>query len=100
VAGTVWENYQLVVTQWPTTPNQNFLLPDDGGVYPANSGNPAPTDGAVNPAAETYVQSIQDGAPFGINGNGNSCMGCHFGAADTDFSWVLKNNAYQPPPGS
>lgn len=98
VAGTVWENYQLVVTQWPTTPKKNFLLPADGGLYPANSGNPAPTDGAVNPAVETYVQSIQDGAAFGINGNGNSCLGCHFGAADTDFSWVLKNDAYQPPP--
>lgn len=100
VEGTVWEYYQLVVTQWPTTPDKSFLLPSDGGVYPANSGNPAPTDGAVNAAAETYVQSIQDGAPFGVGGNGNSCMGCHFGAADTDFSWVLKNRAYQPAPGS
>lgn len=52
LAGTVWENYELVATQWPTDP-ANFVLPGDGGIYAAgNAGAPFPT--AVGDAAVCY----------------------------------------------
>ena len=74
LAGTVWENYRLISTQWPTDPS----APTDG--------NPAPVS-LGNPVMETYMQ---------VNG---SCMGCHFGstfggsdkkAANANFSFILQ----------
>jgi hypothetical protein len=78
VAGTVWQNYQLIATQWPTNPTQ-FKV---GGTYPGDCGTPFPNDGVANTAIETYDQTP---AP----GTGNSCMSCHYLTAGTDFSWVL-----------
>lgn len=74
LAGTVWENYRLISTQWPTDP----AAPTDG--------NPAPVS-LGNPVMETYMQ---------VNG---SCMGCHFGStfggddkklALSNFSFMLQ----------
>lgn len=55
LAGTVWENYRLISTQWPV----------DSGT--GRAGNPAPIS-LGNPVMETYMQ---------VNG---SCMNCHAGA--------------------
>jgi hypothetical protein len=82
VAGTVWANYQLIATQWPTKP-QNF---NRGGTYPQDCGSPFPQDGVANTTAETYFQTLGSGL--------NSCMNCHYQTADTDFSWVLALRAH------
>lgn len=92
---TVWSNYQLVMTQWPSDPG-NFVLTDSGGVYPANSGAAFPVWGAVNTTMETYFQSRATAAPAG----GNSCMSCHYQAGKTDYSWGLIRRAHLNTPAS
>jgi hypothetical protein len=92
---TVWANYQLVITQWPSDPG-NFVLTDSGGVYPANSGAAFPVWGATNTSMETYFQSRGDAAPAG----GNSCMSCHYQAGKTDYSWGLIRRAHLNTPAS
>lgn len=87
LAKTVWTNYQLVITQWPADPvAQNQFKPkQDQGIYPKDSGQPFPVNNAVNTAMETFFQSQTDAAGAG----GNSCMQCHYGAGNADFSWSL-----------
>lgn len=73
LAGTVWENYQLITTQWPSDPDN-----------PGNpQGNPTPTISA-NLTMETYIQLE------------SSCMGCHSTArvvpsnrVTTDYSFLF-----------
>lgn len=74
LAGTVWENYRLISTQWPSDPTG------------PGAGNPAPVS-LGNPVMETYMQ---------VNG---SCMGCHLGSTfggddkksqDANFSFMLQ----------
>lgn len=91
LAGTVWSNYQLVVTQWPTqaVAQADFVPPEQQGVYPKDAGQPFPETGAVNTAVESFFQSAADAKGAG----GNSCMQCHYGAGNADFSWSLKLRA-------
>lgn len=91
LAGTPWANYQLVVTQWPFAADDptQYRPPEERGSYPCTSGLPFPVTGAVNLTMETYFQSASSAA-----GSGNSCMGCHFGAAYTDFSWGLRRRPH------
>jgi hypothetical protein len=84
LAGTVWENYELVATQWPTQP-ASFKVK---GKYPGDCGNPFPPDLVANTVAETYFQ-VQTSGFFGT-----SCMHCHYRAAPTDFSFVLAIRAH------
>jgi hypothetical protein len=92
--GTVWQFYQLVVTQWPASPGigtgKPFMLMQKGGVYPQNAGAASPVFGAVNTTMETYFQTQNDAAGAG----GNSCMSCHYRAGQSDFSWGLNRRAY------
>ncbi|HYW10725.1 MAG TPA: hypothetical protein VE871_02180 [Longimicrobium sp.] len=90
---TVWANYQLVITQWPSLPSQ-FVLVDSGGAYPAGSGSPFPMWGAVNTTMETYFQTRAGAASAG----GNSCMSCHYQAGSTDYSWGLIRRAHLNTP--
>jgi hypothetical protein len=71
VKNTVWKNYQLVMTQWPTQP-------DTGGM-----GVPFPSNKVANVTMETYFQ-------------GSSCIQCHAKALDADFAWFLKLRAFPP----
>jgi hypothetical protein len=87
--GTVWQYYQLVVTQWPGNPT-SFTLMQNGGVYPQNAGGAFPVNGAVNTTMETYFQTQNDAAGAG----GNSCMSCHYRAGQSDFSWGLNRRAH------
>jgi hypothetical protein len=75
--GTVWENYHLITTQWPT-----------------DAANPTDPDGApfplfaANTTMETYVQGNVPQAS-------STCMGCHGNATSmtgkqSDFSFVLE----------
>jgi hypothetical protein len=89
LAGTPWENYQLVVTQWPFNFSR-FVTPQAGGVYPQDSGGAFPVNGAVNTTLETYFQDQNDAAGAG----GNSCMSCHYQAAESDYSWGLNRRAH------
>ncbi|HYJ87061.1 MAG TPA: hypothetical protein VEW46_13455 [Pyrinomonadaceae bacterium] len=92
--GTVWQYYQLVVTQWPFNPGigpgNPFMLMQNGGVYPQNAGTAFPVNGAVNTTMETYFQTQNDAAGAG----GNSCMSCHYRAGQSDFSWGLNRRAH------
>lgn len=92
--GTVWQYYQLVVTQWPANPGvgqgKPFMLMQKGGIYPQNAGAAFPVNGAVNTTMETYFQTQNDAAGAG----GNSCMSCHYRAGQSDFSWGLNRRAH------
>lgn len=87
--GTVWQYYQLVLTQWPSTPNV-FKTREDGGIYPRDAGGAFPANGVTNAVMETYLQSQSDAAGAG----GNSCMQCHYSADQADFSWTLLRGAH------
>lgn len=85
--GTVWENYKLIATQWPTE-NERPIDPD--GSYPESAGSPFPENDVANSAIETFYQTDLAELP----GLGNSCMSCHYQAALYDFSWALANRAF------
>jgi hypothetical protein len=87
--GTVWQFYQLVTTQWPSTP-QVFTTMESGGVYPKDSGGAFPANGVTNTTMETYFQSQATAAGAG----GNSCMSCHYRAGKADFSWGLLRRSH------
>lgn len=75
--GTVWENYELISTQWPT----------DGQSKTDPNGVPAPTF-LANTTMETYVQGTTPQAS-------SSCIACHGAATDTkgkksDFTFILE----------
>lgn len=118
--GTVWANYQLVVTQWPTDPTSFYARPfyyprgftpgstvdpqqpqavkdavsraqqNAKAAYPRWAGLPIPQVGALNSTMETYFQNPDGAQPM----ENTSCMGCHYGASDMDFSWALKLRAW------
>src|SRR5262249_44928671 len=71
VKDTVWKNYQLVATQWPTNPKA-------GG-----TGEPSPPRGVANVTMETEMQN-------------SSCLICHGRTQRTDFVWLLSVRAYPP----
>jgi hypothetical protein len=132
--GTVWANYQLVITQWPTDPTTFYPKPDlfprsaypsgdpkkdslalpavkeaynrakesAKNAYPRWSGLPLPQIGALNTTMETYFQNPNPptkGSNKGIRQpiENTSCMGCHYGASDTDYSWGLKKRTFPQP---
>jgi hypothetical protein len=88
--GTVWQFYQLVITQWPSDPG-TFVTMENGGIYPRDSGGAFPAGGAVNTVMETYFQAPNDAAGAG----GNSCMSCHYRAGKADYSWGLDRRSHQ-----
>lgn len=86
--GTVWANYQLVSTQWPTNPANDCQVPS-----PTNPlGTPAPTF-LANTTLETYIQGTTPQAS-------SSCMECHNNATTkvtqsprtsfADFTYLLE----------
>jgi hypothetical protein len=87
IKGRVWQNYMLVMTQWPTA-----VVPES----PGNDAVPTPImDSALsNTTMETYFQS-----------NGGSCMTCHnrSNQQGRDFVMFVTVDAFQPsvppPPG-
>jgi len=76
--GTVWENYMLISTQWPTKAKD----PTDP------TGVPAPQF-LANTTAETYIQGT-------IPQSSSNCIQCHNHATTTtgkfsDFTFILEN---------
>ncbi len=90
LSNTVWKNYQLVITQWPTDDSNFIIYGNPNGIYPLASGKPFPENGCTNTAAETFFQAPNDAAGKG----GNSCMSCHYQTSSTDFSWSLQLKAH------
>ena len=80
IKGTVWQNYMLVATQWPTRGSPES---------PANDGAPFPSRGVnlANSTMETYFQD--DGA---------SCMACHqlSNRAGRGFVMFVTMDAFRP----
>ncbi|MEA3148251.1 MAG: hypothetical protein QOI53_3882 [Verrucomicrobiota bacterium] len=76
--GTVWENYQLVLTQWPKFPQPEE---ENGAPFPGQFTGPEPMTNIANTAMETYFQKSA----------ATSCMACHDAARrkGTDFVWFL-----------
>jgi hypothetical protein len=77
VKGTVWENYVLVSTQWPTNPS-------------SPKGNPEPVF-LANTVLETYNQVPDPNTP---RSKPSSCIDCHFVASGLngnsgDFSFLF-----------
>lgn len=77
VANSVWTNYELVNTQWPTNENDPVDL----------TGVPAPTF-LANTTLETYIQGH-------VEQTSSSCIGCHNNAGMTngafsDFTYLLQ----------
>jgi hypothetical protein len=80
---SVWQFYQLVVTQWPTTPNAPTVEGDPDHTFPGTAPNDATA--FANVALETFEQ--QDVS--------TSCMACHnFTMKRTDFVWSLNDHAF------
>lgn len=80
IKGTVWQNYMLVMTQWPTQ-----TAPE----APTNPGAPFPSAGSAlsNTTMETYFQN-----------DGSSCMDCHqiSNAQGRDFVMFVTFDAFRP----
>jgi hypothetical protein len=74
LVGTIWSNYRLVITQWPTDQNDG----DHAGV-------PFPKNSVANVTMETYLQK-------------RSCITCHFSARDEDFSFLISLRVLPPAP--
>jgi hypothetical protein len=82
--GTVWENYQLVATQWPRVPDSPSTPAAPPNTLP---GTPPPKDSTAfaNVTLETFDQK----SVF------TSCMACHnVTKGATDFLWSLMDHAY------
>jgi hypothetical protein len=80
--GTVWENYMLVMTQWPKFPEPEE---ENGAPFPGQFTGPDPMTNIANTTMETYFQKSA----------ATSCMSCHDVARrqGTDFVWFLQLRA-------
>ncbi len=88
--GTVWENYDLITTQWPSAPCANNPNP---GSLPDATCAPFPTY-LANTTLETFSQQDKDTAvPLATS----SCISCHNNATTqhrpatrSDFTFILE----------
>jgi hypothetical protein len=80
--GTVWENYVLVMTQWPKFPQPEE---ENGAPFPGPFTGPDPMTNIANTTMETYFQKSAS----------TSCMNCHDTARrqGSDFVWFLQLHA-------
>lgn len=89
LAGTVWQFYQLVMTQWPLQKTPSSPIPPSQNGFPANTfpGTAGANSSFANTTMETWdQQSITTG-----------CMACHtLTQKNSDFLWSLEINAFQP----
>ncbi|MBA3545871.1 MAG: hypothetical protein H0T76_05255 [Nannocystis sp.] len=111
LAGTVWANYRLVGTQWPSRvlfrKGKQDLL-DGIGEDPAKfdrivrrrAGRSVPANHVTNMTMEAYFLE-PDPRQQDL---GSSCMQCHYRASHWDYSYVLEfqgfaNQGVPDPPG-
>jgi hypothetical protein len=83
-AGSVWQFYQLTMTQWP--------VPGHTPTNPATPGFTTPAQGGVTSAfANTSLETWDQ------NNIRTGCMNCHNSTQSNDFLWSLQMNAFAPP---
>ncbi|HEV2172761.1 MAG TPA: hypothetical protein VGR71_04300 [Nitrospira sp.] len=86
LSGTVWQFYQLVMTQWPLQLNPPNPIP------PAQSGFPPNTFPGTNAVSAFSNTTLETWDQFSI---GTGCMACHtLTQKNTDFLWSLEINAF------
>ena len=83
IKDTVWQNYMLVMTQWPRNVSPEGPT-NDGDPFPA-TGDYAYAPATSNTTMETYFQDM-------------SCMDCHVisNAHGRDFVMFVTTDAYRP----
>lgn len=83
-AGSVWQYYQLVMTQWPVPGN----APNNPGTPPFSFPGTGANTSFANITMETFDQNS-----IALGG----CMGCHnITKTKTDFLWSLADHAFPP----
>jgi hypothetical protein len=97
LSGKVWENYELITTQWPS--NFNCAGYPSPGTLPDPTCSPFPTF-LANSTLETFSQPLstpQPGQNGGIPLATSSCISCHNNAAThhipatrSDFTFILE----------
>lgn len=88
LAGTVWQFYQLVMTQWPLQRDLTKPIPPSQNGLP---GNTFPGQGATSSFANTVLETWDQSAIT------TGCMACHtLTQGNSDFLWSLEINAFQP----
>jgi hypothetical protein len=85
-----WQNYQLVMTQWPLKRSRPDLDGSPGNTFPGTGGSAIPgipndATAFANTTMETFRQEHVDG---------NGCMGCHNAAKSRDFVFSLSVRAF------
>ena len=86
---SVWRNYRLVMTQWPTHPNQRLGPTDPSATTPPGKETAKTLTTFSNSTLETFEQ--RDVA-------GSGCISCHGNTEfETDFTFSILINAYGPP---
>jgi hypothetical protein len=86
-ANSVWQFYQLTMTQWPVPPNS-----------PANPGTPAFTTPAQGNITSAFANTSLE--TWDQNTIRSGCMACHNSAQNNDFLWSLSMNAFAAPENS
>ena len=81
---SVWANYELISTQWPTKPSKGCDV--EAGTTVDRIGTPAPQF-LGNSTLESYIQGK-------VPNVSSSCMECHANATTTrsvfDFTFILE----------
>lgn len=92
LAGTPWENYQVVTTQWPRLEgNQAAPVP---ATQAGDITTTFPGAGAFSAFANLTMETFDQGRPQ------LGCMSCHNQARMTaDFMWSVLDHAYPPKIG-
>ena len=83
---SVWQFYQLVMTQWPLQRNPPQPIPAS---QPGTPGFTFPGNGAISAFANVTMETFDQTAIR------RGCMNCHNQTkAETDFLWVLHTHAF------
>ncbi len=91
-AGSIWQNYKLVMVQWPLTAYAPDMDGEAAGPNPNCSWRQSKA--TVNTTMETFLQtssSCTDQAKM------RTCMTCHNKARSADFVWSIVMNPNHPP---
>ena len=87
VAGSVWQNYQLVVTQWPLAPGDQSIpvkANQAGDIFQT-----FPGEGATSAYSNLTLETFHQARPA------QGCMNCHNRARlGADFLWSVLMHAY------
>jgi hypothetical protein len=90
LAGTVWQFYKLVMTQWPLQLNPPNPIPPTQDGFPAHT-FPGTVENPLTSFSNTTLETWDQ------NSVSKSCMACHtLTRTNSDFLWSLEINAFQP----